>query len=146
MRYNFIHFRNLPILAKTFWKVPKYLPDNPAKESFNKIVGIYESNFKAVCSFTHKTDAFEKNLIINSHFTFSSERLSIEESCKYSKMDTNQQFQIVYSIIEKSQEEQIFIFEKEHEDKIRLLPRNIQDTFREIDSLLEENNDKCVIS
>jgi len=146
MRYNFIHFRNLPILAKTFWKVPKYLPDNPAKESFNKIVGIYESNFKAICSFTHKMDAFEKNFIINSHFMFSSDKLRIEESCKYAKMDTNQQFRIIYSIIEKSHEEIIFIFEKEHEDKIRLLPRNIQDSFREINSLLEENKDKCVIS
>ena len=146
MRYNFINFRNLPILAKTFWKVPKYLPDNPAKESFNKIVGIYRPDFHSVCSFTHKTDALEKNFIINSHFMFSSDKLRIEESCKYSKMDTNQQFRIVYSIIEKSQEEQMFIFEKEHEDKIRLLPRNIQDLFREINSLLEENNDKCVIS
>jgi|688.fasta_scaffold1312574_1 hypothetical protein len=99
-----------------------------------------------ICSFTHKTDALEKNFIINSHFMFSSDKLRIEESCKYSKMDTNQQFRIVYSIIEQSQEEQMFIFEKEHEDKIRLLPRNIQDTFREINSLLEENNDKCVIS
>ncbi len=50
MKYNFLHFRNLPILAKTFWKVPKYLPDNPAKESFNKFVGIYSPDFKAVCS------------------------------------------------------------------------------------------------
>jgi len=146
MRYNFINFRNLPILAKTFWKVPKYLPDNPAKESFNKIVGIYRPDFKAVCSFTHKTDALEKNFIINSHFMFSSERLRIEEMCKYSQMDANQNFRIVYSIIEKSQEEIMFIFEKEHEDKIRLLPRNIQDTFREINSFLEKNNDKCVIS
>ena len=146
MKYNFLHFRILPILAKTFWKVPKYLPDNPAKESFNKIVGIYGSNFNAVCSFTHKTDITDKNFIINSHFMFSSDKLRIEESCKYSKMDTNQQFRIVYSIIEKSQEEQMFIFEKEHEDKIQLLPRNIQDSFREINSLLEENNDKCVIS
>jgi len=99
-----------------------------------------------ICSFTHKTDSLEKNFIINSHFMFSSDKLRIEESCKYSKMDTNQQFRIVYSIIEQSQEERMFIFEKEHEDKIRLLPRNIQDTFREINSLLEENNGKCVIS
>ena len=99
-----------------------------------------------ICSFTHKTDALEKNFIINSHFMFSSDKLRIEESCKYSKMDANQNFRIVYSIIEQSQEERMFIFEKEHEDKIRLLPRNIQDTFREINSLLEENNDKCVIS
>ena len=40
----------------------------------------------------------------------------------------------------------MFIFEKEHEDKIRQLPRNIQDSFREIDALLDENNDKYVIS
>ena len=146
MRYNFIHFRNLPILAKTFWKVPKYLPDNPEKESFNKIVGIYGLNFNAVCAFTHKTDITENNFIINSHFMFSSERLRIEESCKYTKMDANQQFRIVYSIIEQFQEDKIFIFEKEHEDKIRLLPRNIQDSFREISALLEENKDKCVIS
>jgi hypothetical protein len=136
----------LPILAKTFWKVPKYLPENPAKESFNKLIGIYRPDFKAVCSFTHKTDALEKNFIINSHFMFSSDKIWIEESCKYAKMDTNQQFRIVYSIIEQSQEEQMFIFEKEHEDKIMLLPRNIQDTFREIDKLLEKNKDKCVIS
>jgi len=146
MRYNFLHFRNLPILAKTFWKVPKYLPDNPAKESFNKIISIYRPDFKAVCSFTHKTDTLEKNFIINSHFMFSSDKIRIEESCKYAKMDTNQQFKIIYSIIEKSQEEQMFIFEKEHEDKIRLLPRNIQDTFREIDNLLEENKDKCIVN
>jgi lipocalin len=77
---------------------------------------------------------------------FSSDKLQIEESCKYAKMDTNQQFRIVYSIIEKSKEEQMFIFEKEHEDKIQLLPRNIQNSFSEINSLLEENKDKCVIS
>ena len=40
----------------------------------------------------------------------------------------------------------MFIFEKEHEDKIRQLPRNIQDSFREIDALLDKNNDKYVIS
>ena len=146
MRYNFLHFRNLPILAKTFWKVPKYLPDFPQKETFNKMVSIYRPDFHSVCSFTHKTDITEKNFIINSHFMFSSEKLRIEETCKYAKMDTNQQFRIVYSIIEKSQEEQMFIFEKEHEDKIRLLPRNIQDSFREIDKLLEENKDKYVVS
>ena len=77
---------------------------------------------------------------------FSSERLRIDETCKYAQMDANQNFQIVYSIIEKSQEEKMFIFEKEHEDKIRQLPRNIQDSFREIDALLEENKEKCVIS
>ncbi len=40
----------------------------------------------------------------------------------------------------------MFIFEKEHDDKIRQLPRNIQNSFREIEALLEENKDKYVIS
>jgi len=145
-RYQFVNFGSLPILAKTFWKVPKYLPDYPTKESFNKIVGIYQPKFKAVCSFTHKTDITEKNFIIQSHFMFLSERLRIEETCKYAQMDANQQFRIMYSIIEQSQEEQMFIFEKEHENKIRQLPRNIQDSFREIEAVLEENKDKYVIS
>jgi hypothetical protein len=130
-----MNFGSLPILAKTFWKVPKYLPDYPTKETFNKIVGIYHPNFTSVCSFTHKTDLTEKNFIIQSHFMFSSDRLMIDETCKYAQMDANQNFRIVYSIIEKSQE-----------DKIRQLPRNIQDSFREIDALLEDNKDKCVIS
>jgi hypothetical protein len=141
-----VNFGSLPILAKTFWKVPKYLPDYPTKETFNKIVGIYHPNFKSVCSFTHKTDITEKNFIIQSHFMFSTEKLRIEETCKYAQMDSNQNFRIVYSIIEKSQEEKMFIFEKEHEDKIRQLPRNIQNSFREIEALLDENKDKYVIS
>ncbi len=77
---------------------------------------------------------------------FSTEKLRIEETCKYAQMDSNQNFRIVYSIIEKSQEEKMFIFEKEHEDKIRQLPRNIQNSFREIEALLDENKDKYVIS
>lgn len=40
----------------------------------------------------------------------------------------------------------MFIFEKEHEDKIRQLPRNIQDSFREIEALLDDNKHKYVIS
>jgi hypothetical protein len=38
---------------------------------------------------------------------FSTERLRIDETCKYAQMEANQNFRIVYSIIEKSQEEQI---------------------------------------
>ena len=99
-----------------------------------------------ICSFTHKTDLTEKNFIIQSNFMFSTERLRIEVLCKYAQMDANQNFRIVYSIIEKSQEEIMFIFEKEHDDKIRQLPRNIQNSFREIEALLYDNKDKYVIS
>ena len=45
MRFNFSHFGNLPILARIFWKVPKYLPDIPDKQTYNKVVGIYRPEF-----------------------------------------------------------------------------------------------------
>jgi len=131
-RFNFVNFGNFPILAKTFWKVPKYLPDIPEIQTFNKIIGIYRPEFKATCYFTHKTD------MIKSDFVFMSDKFRIEESCKYTK----EQFQISYSFMEKLQEEQIFIFER----NIGSFPQNIQQTMKKIEEILEENKDKCIIS
>jgi hypothetical protein len=131
-RFNFSHFGNFPILARIFWKVPKYLPDIPERQTFNKIIGIYHPEFKATCYFTHKTD------IIKSDFVFMSDKFRIEESCKYTK----EKFQISYSFIEKLQEEQIFIFER----NIGSFPQNIQQTMKKIEEILEENKDKCIIS
>jgi len=135
-RFNFSHFGTLPILAKTFWKVPKYLPDIPERQTFNKIIGIYHPEFKATCYFTHKTD------MIKSDFVFMSEKFRIEESCKYVNNDMKEKFQISYSFMEKLQEEQIFIFEH----NIGLFPQNIQQTMKKIEEILEENKDKCIIS
>ena len=137
-RFNFVNFGNLPILAKTFWKVPKYLPDIPERQTFNKIIGIYRPEFKATCYFTHKTDMTDTNFIIKSNFVFMSDKFRIEESCKYTK----EKFQISYSFMEKLQEEQIFIFER----NIGSFPQNIQQRMKKIEEILEENKDKCVIS
>ena len=131
-RFNFSHFGNLPILARIFWKVPKYLPDIPERQTFNKIIGIYRPELKATCYFTHKTD------MIKSDFVFRSDKFRIEDSCKYTK----EKFQISYSFMEKLQEEQIFIFER----NIGLFPQNIQQTMKKIEEILEENKDKCIIS
>jgi len=131
-RFNFSHFGNFPIFARIFWKVPKYLPDIPERQTFNKIIGIYHPEFKATCYFTHKTD------MIKSDFVFISDKFRIEESCKYTK----EKFQISYSFIEKLQEEQIFIFER----NIGSFPQNIQQTMKKIEEILEENKDKCIIS
>ena len=141
MRYNFSHFGNLPILARIFWKVPKYLPNIPNMQTYNKIIGIYRQEFKATCIFTHKTNADESIFRIKSDFVFTSDKFRIEESCKFTNY-AKEQFQINYSFIKKPQEEQIFLYENE----IGTLPENIKNAIQEIEDILEKNKDKYIVS
>jgi hypothetical protein len=141
MRFNFSHFGNLPILARIFWKVPKYLPDIPEKQTYNKFVSIYRPEFIANCIFTHKTNIDESIFRIKSDFIFRSEKYKIEESCKFTNYARNQ-FQINYSFTQKLQEEQIFLYENE----IGTLPNNIKNAIQEIEELLEENKDNFFVS
>ena len=135
MRFNFSYFGNLPILARIFWKIPKYLPYIPDMQTYNKIIGIYRPEFKATCIFTHKTNADE------SIFRFTSEKYKIEESCKFTNY-AKEQLQINYSFIQKPQDEQIFLYENE----IGTLPENIKNAIQEIEDILDINKDKCVVS
>jgi hypothetical protein len=141
MRFNFSNFGNLPILARIFWKVPKYLPDIPERQTYNKIVGIYRPEFKAICIFSHKTNDDSSIFRIKSDFVFTSGKYKIEESCKFTNY-AREQFQINYSFIQKPQEEQIFLYENE----IGTLPDGVKNAIQEIEELLEKNQEKCVIS
>ena len=141
MRFNFSHFGNLPILARIFWKVPKYLPDIPEKQIYNKIIGLYHPEFKATCIYTHKTNVDESIFRINSKFVFTSKKYKLEESCKFTNY-TREQFQINYSFIQKPQEEQIFLYENE----IGTLPEGVKNAIQEIEEILEKNQEKCVVS
>jgi hypothetical protein len=141
MRFNFSHFGNLPILARIFWKVPKYLPDIPDKQTYNKIVGIYCQEFNTTCIFTHKTNMDESIFRIKSDFVFTSGKYKIEESCKFTNY-AREQFQINYSFTQKLEEEQIFLYENE----IGTLPEGIKNAIQEIEEILEKNQEKCVIS
>jgi hypothetical protein len=141
MRYNFSHFGNLPILARIFWKIPKYLPDIPEKQSYNKIVGINSPGFMATCIFTHKTNIDESIFRIKSDFVFTSEKYKIEESCKFTNY-AREQFQINYSFKEHKSEEQIYLYENE----IGILPQSVKNAMQEIEEILEKNKEKCYIS
>jgi len=141
MRFNFYHFGNLPILARIFWKVPKYLPDIPDRQTYNKIIGIYRPEFNATCIFTHKTNIDSSIFRIKSDFVFTSEKYKIEESCKFTNY-AREQFQINYSFTQKSKEEQIFLYENE----IGTLPESVKNAIQEIGEILEKNQDKCVVS
>lgn len=141
MRYNFSYFGNLPILARIFWKVPKYLPDVSDRQTYNKIIGIYRPDFNATCIFTHKTNVDESIFRIKSDFVFTSGKYKLEESCKLTNY-TKEQFQINYSFIQKPQEEQIFLYENE----ISTLPEGVKNAIQEIEEILEKNQEKCVVS
>ena len=141
MRFNLSHFGNLPILARIFWKVPKYLPDIPDRQTYNKFVSIYRPEFKASCIFAQKTNEDESIFRIKSDFVFTSGKYKLEESCKFTNY-TREQFQINYSFIQKLEEEQIFLYENE----IGTLPINIKNTIQEIEELLEGNRDNCIVS
>ena len=141
MRFNFSHFENLPILARIFWKVPKYLADIPEKQTYNKFVSIYRPEFRATCIFTHKTNIDESIFRIKSDFLFISEKYKIEESCKFTNY-ARDQFQINYSFNEHKSEEQIFLYENEFGN----LPENIKNVIQEIEEILEKNKEKCIIS
>lgn len=141
MRFNFYHFGNLPILARIFWKVPKYLPDIPEKQTYNKIVGINHPEFNATCIFAHKTNDDSSIFRIKSDFVFTSEKYKIEESCKFTNY-AKEKLQINYSFIQKLQEEQIYLYE----NKIGTLPENIKNAIEEIEALLQENRYNYFIS
>ena len=141
MRFNFSHFGNLPILARIFWKVPKYLPNIQEKQTYNKIVVINSGQFMTTCIFIHKTNDDKSIFRIKSDFVFTSEKYKIEESCKFTNY-AREQFQINYSFIQKPYEEQIFLYENE----IGTLPEGVKNAIQEIEELLEENRDKCVVS
>jgi len=141
MRFNFSHFGNLPILARIFWKVPKYLPDVSDRQTYNKIIGINLPEFTATCIFTHKTNVDESIFRIKSDFVFTSRKYKLEESCKFTNY-TREQFQINYSFIQKLEEEQIFLYKNE----IGTLPEGVKNAIQEIEEILEKNQEKCVVS
>ena len=121
--------------------MPKYLPDIPEKQTYNKFVSIYRPEFRATCIFTHKTNIDESIFRIKSDFVFISEKYKIEESCKFTNY-AREQFQINYSFNEHKSEEQIFLYENE----IGTLPENIKNVIQEIEEILEKNKEKCIIS
>lgn len=145
-RFTFSNFGKLPILAKTLWNVPKYLPDVPHQQTFNKLVGIYRPDFKIVCSFTHKTNYTYSMFHIKSDLTFWCEKYRMEERCIFSNMNAIHYFEIMYTFQEKCNEEQVFFSKKIDDFSIKLLTNDIQDIKTQINELLNNNKNECVVS
>jgi len=145
-RFIFSTFGNLPILAKTLWNIPKYLPDVPQQQTYNKIVGIYCPDFKAVCSFTHKTNSTESMFIIKSNLIFWCEKYRVEELCQFGNMNMINNFEIIYSFEEKNKEEQIFYSKNIEDFSTKLMNMNIQHIKTQIEEILNNNKNEYVVS
>lgn len=143
-RFTFSNFGNLSILAKTLWNVPKYLPDIPQQQTYNKMVGIYRPDFKVVCSFKHKTNSTESMFHIKSDLIFWCETYKFEELCVFSNMNMVNNFEITHLLIDKNNEEQIF-FTKKISD-ISTQPINMQHIITQINESLNNNKNECVVS
>ncbi len=90
------NFGRFPLIAQTFWKVPKYLPDYPAIESFNKMVSIKSKDFYSICSFSHKYDEVDRNAIVKSELKFLSNDHKLEEICEYISFENRKSLKIKY--------------------------------------------------
>jgi hypothetical protein len=143
-QFTFSTFAKLPILAKILWNVPKYLPDVPQQQTYNKMVGIYRPDFKVVCSFTHKTNCTESMFHIKSDLIFWCEKYKFEELCIFSNMNMVNNFEITHLLINKNNEEQVF-FTKKISD-ISTQPINMQDIKAQIDEIMNNNKNGCVVS
>jgi hypothetical protein len=144
-QFTFSTFGKLPILAKILWNVPKYLPDLPQQQTYNKIIGIYRPDFKVVCSFTHKTNYTESIFRIKSELIFLCEKYRMEERCVYSNnMNAINYFEIMYIFQEKCKEEQVFYTKKIID--ISTQPINMQHIKAQIDKIMIDNKNDCVIS
>lgn len=143
-RFTFCNFRNLPVLAKTLWSVPKYLPDIPQQQTYNKLVGIYRPDFKVVCSFNHKTNSTESMFYIKSDLLFWCEKYRFEELCIFSNMNMINKFEITHLFTDKNDEEQVFYTNKI--SNISTQPINMQHIKTQIEELLTNNKNEYVVS
>lgn len=143
-RFTFSNFGNLPILAKTLWNVPKYLPDIPQQQTYNKFVGIYRPDFKVICSFKHKTNSTESMFHIKSNLLFWCEKYKFEESCIFSNMNMIDKFEITHLFEDKNNEEQVFYTNKI--SNLSMQPMNMQHIRIQIDEMLNNNKNAYVVS
>ena len=162
------NFFQLPILAKTFWKIPKYLPDYPYK-TFNKTINLIDGNFSTTCSFSHKfeqTDKFERNTFIKSHLEIVYENNKLEEICNYQDYGRSDNLYIQYSLKNnlirsiKPYDKLVLYSKNQIELNIELQEgnREISDNFisplepktvdliNKIKEIIEQNKDKCIIN
>jgi hypothetical protein len=91
------NFGRFPLIAQTFWKIPKYLTGYPKVESFNKMVTINNFNFNSFCFFSHQCDEVDKNVIIKSQLNFLSNDHKLEEICEYIHFENHKKLIIKYN-------------------------------------------------
>ena len=140
------NFGMLPLIAKTFWKVPKYLPDNPAIESFNKMISIKSNKFNSTCSFSHRCDEVDRNVIIKSQLKFQSNDHKLEEFCEYVSFENRKTLKIKY-IFDDLHNVELNIHRKIDDVNIyKSLTSGSQQILKIIDYQIRENKNNYIVN
>lgn len=140
------NFGRFPLIAQTFWKIPKYLPDHPAIESFNKMVSIKSKDFNSICSFSHKYDEVDRNAIVKSELKFLSNDHKLEEICEYVSFENRKSLKIKY-IFDDLHNIELNIQRKVDDVNIyKSLTYGSQQILKMIDYQIRENKEKYVVS
>ena len=145
-RITLSNFGRFPLIAQTFWKIPKYLTGYPKVESFNKMVTIKSNNFNSICSFSHQCDEVDRNVIIKSQLKFSSNVHQLEELCEYVHFENRKMLTVKYIFDELHNVELNIYRNIENPNFYKCLTSGSQDLLKIIDHQIQENKNNYIIS
>ena len=145
-RISLSNFGRFPLIAQTFWKIPKYLTGYPKVESFNKMVTIKNNSFNSICSFSHQCDEVDRNVIIKSRLNFLSNDHKLEEICEYVSFENRKTFTVKY-IFDDLHNVELNIYRNiDNPNFYKCLTSGSQEILKLIDHQIRENKDKYVVS
>lgn len=145
-RISLSNFGMLPLISKTFWKIPKYLPDYPNIESFNKMVSIKGKNFNSICSFSHKYDEVDRNAIVKSELKFQSNNHKLEEICEYVSFENRKSLKIKYIFDDLHNIELNISRNIDNQNFYKCLTSGSQELLKIIDYQIRENKNNHIVN
>jgi len=140
------NFGRLPLIAQTFWNIPKYLTGYPKVESFNKMVTINSINFTSFCYFSHQLDEVDKNVIIKSQLSFTSNDHKFEEICEYINFENRKKLLVRYNFNDMHDIELNINRNIDNLNFNKCLTSESQEIMKIIDHQIKQNKDKCIVS
>jgi hypothetical protein len=145
-RITLSNFGRFPLIAQTFWKIPKYLTGYPKVESFNKMVTIRNINFNSFCFFSHQCDEVDKNVIIKSQLSFVSNDHKLEEICEYINFENRKTLTVKYNFDDIHDVELNIYRNIDDPNLYKCFTSGSQEILKLIDHQIRENKDSHIVN
>jgi len=145
-RITLSNFGRFPLIAQTFWKVPKYLTGYPKVESFNKMVTIRNINFNSFCFFSHQCDEVDKNVIIKSQLSFISNDHKLQEICEYINFENRKTLTVKYNFDDIHDVELNIYRNIDDPNLYKYFTSGSQEILKLIDHQIRENKDSHIVN